>query len=221
MHLILDPQLQTRVQAAWLSMDGLHHEEHPDFRAEIDASCARLAELHAGCKPSEIPVLAPARELYRALGMDPTRHRPSSEALLRRLLQGKDLYRLDPVVDTGNLFSLIHSLPLGLYDRSRLHGDITLRLGHDGESYEGIRKGRVNVGGRLCLADGSGAFGSPTSDSARCRIRPETTHILALLYAPASYGRSCLSEQAEALAEAFTRWNGGRIGSSGMMGPED
>ncbi len=218
MHLKLDSVLADRVLAAWLTMDGLGHEEHPDFRDEIDRACARMAELHAGSKPSEIPALAAARELYRAVGMDPTRHRPSSEALLRRVLQGKGLYRLDPIVDAGNLFSLLHSLPLGLYDRTRLRGDVTLRLGQVGECYEGIRKGMVNVEGRLCLADDEGAFGSPSSDSDRCRIRPETERILALLYAPAGYAATRLHDQAMALAESFTKWNTGRVLATGILG---
>ncbi len=220
MHLNLDAVLADRVLAAWLTMDGLDHEEHLDFREEINRACAKMIELHTGRKPSEIDALSAARELYRAVGMDPTRHRPSSEALLRRVLQGKGLYRLDPIVDTGNLFSLLHSLPLGLYDRTRLRGDVTLRLGHEGECYEGIRKGMVNVEGRLCLADDEGAFGSPSSDSDRCRIRPETECILALLYAPAGYDATRLHDQAAALAESFTKWNSARVQATGMLGAD-
>jgi DNA/RNA-binding domain of Phe-tRNA-synthetase-like protein len=220
LKLTLDSGLADRVLVAWLTMDGLHHEEHPDFRAEIDRACRSMAERHAGSKPSQIAALAPARQLYQGLGMDPTRHRPSSEALLRRLLQGKALYRLDPVVDTGNLFSLLHSLPLGLYDRALLRGDVVLRLGHEGESFAGIRKGQVNVGGRLCLADDEGAFGSPSSDSDRCRIRPATERILTLLYAPADYPRTRLRDQVEALGAAFAKWNAGRVVEMGMLGPD-
>lgn len=218
MRLTLDPTLEEHVLAAWLTMDGLSHDEQPEFRNSIDSECSRMVDLYAGSKPSEIPALAAARRLYKSVGMEPTRHRPSSEALLRRVLQGKGLYRLDPIVDTGNLFSLKHSLPLGLYDRARIHGDVNLRLGAEGESFEGIRKGPVNVAARLCLADEEGAFGSPSSDSDRCRIRPETESILALLYAPADYDPRELREKAQLLSEEFSRWNGARPMAGGLLG---
>ncbi len=168
--------------------------------------------------PSEIKQLAPARELYRSVGMDPTRLRPSSEALLRRAIQGKGLYRLDPVVDTGNLFSMSSGMPLGLYDLAFIEGEVTLRMGADGDGFEGLRKGRVNVEGRLCLADHRGPFGSPTSDSERCRIRETTSRILFLLYAPASADLSRLSEESGNLIESFSHWNGGRLRERGELG---
>lgn len=218
MRVAIEAVLTGQVLAAWLLLEDLHHEEHPDFRDAVTTTCARMSKRWEGLAPASIPVLAPARELYNALGMEPTRHRPSSEALLRRVLQGKGLYRLDPIVDCGNLFSLAHSLPLGLYDREHIEESITLRLGFEGESYPGIRKDLVNVGGRLCLADALGAFGSPTSDSHRCRIRPRTSRVFTLLYAPPSYTAAKLAAAAELLGEAFTRWNGARVGAHGMLG---
>lgn len=147
MRVAIEAVLTGQVLAAWLLLEDLHHEEHPDFRDAVTTTCARMSKRWEGLAPASIPVLAPARELYNALGMEPTRHRPSSEALLRRVLQGKGLYRLDPIVDCGNLFSLAHSLPLGLYDREHIEESITLRLGFEGESYPGIRKDLVNVAG--------------------------------------------------------------------------
>lgn len=217
MRIELDPVLRDAVCAAWFAIDGVSHAEPPGFRTEVDAVCAELAERWAGRQPAQIPQLAAARRLYRATGLDPTRHRPSSEALLRRVLQGKGLYALDPVVDTGNLFSLRSGYPLGLYDRDRLQGPVALRLGGVGESYAGIRKGPVNVSGRLCLADAAGAFGSPSSDSARCRVRPETTALLGLLYAPADCDQAALGSAGEELARSFLRWNGGEVVDAGLL----
>jgi len=214
----LDPGLADRVRAAWGIVDGVTHEESPGFRDELARVEESMRERWAGRAPSEIPVLAPARALYRRTGMDPTRTRPSSEALLRRILQGKGLYRLDPVVDTGNLFSLAESLPLGLYDRDAVAGgEVVLRLGAEGEAFDGIRKGPVHVAGRLCLADAEGPFGSPTSDSFRCRVRETTARLLWLLYAPADYDPARLAAQGEALAAAFARWNAGRPGSVSLL----
>ena len=217
MNIQLHPELADRVRAAWATLDGLSHREHPGFREHLDRVCASLDERFRGLPPSAIPELAPARRLYRSVGMDPTRTRPSSEALLRRVLQGKGLYLLDPVVDTGNLFSLAEHLPLGLYDRDRLEGDLALRLGGSGEGFEGIRKGRINVEGRLCLADARGPFGSPSSDSDRTRIREETSRVLFLVYAPADYPAERLVAQSESLAESFAHWNGASWIEGGML----
>jgi len=221
MRVSLAEELRGRVLAVWFCLDGLHHEEHPDFRAEVQREAARLCAAYGGLSPAEIPLFAPARTLYKATGMDPTRHRPSSEALLRRFLLGKELYRLDPVVDTGNLFSLAHGLPLGLYDRDRIVGDIELRLGRPGEQFPGIRKAPVNVAGRLCLADAEGAFGSPSSDSARSAITASTRRGLALLYAPGAYAPERLAAEAATLAAAFARWNGATTTTPAMLGTGD
>jgi len=218
MQVSLAEALRGRVIAVWFSLEGLQHGEDPEFRGEVARVAAELRARWGSASPASIPLLAPARQLYKATGMDPTRHRPSSEALLRRLLLGKELYHLDPVVDTGNLFSLAHGLPLGLYDRECIAGDVVLRLGHPGEQYPGIRKAPVHVGGRLCLADATGAFGSPSSDSERTAIAATTRQGLALLYAPGDYAPERLAAEGAALAAAFARWNGARASAPLLLG---
>lgn len=217
MKIHLHPELTGRVRGAWAVLENLGHEEHPGFREHLGSVCDTFAQRYEGLAPSEIRQLAPARELYRSVGMDPTRLRPSSEALLRRVIRGKGLYRLDPVVDTGNLFSMSTGLPLGLYDLDFIEGNVTLRIGAEGDGFEGIRKGRVNVDGRLCLADDRGPFGSPTSDSDRCRIRETSGRILFLLYAPASADALRLSRDRDGLIESFSHWNGGRPREHGEL----
>ena len=217
MNIQITGELVDRVRAAWATLEGLSHDEHPGFREHLERVSAELSERFSGRAPSEIAELAPARRLYRSVGMDPTRTRPSSEALLRRCLQGKGLYRLDPVVDAGNLFSLAEHLPLGLYDLEHVSGEVLLRLGEEGDGFEGIRKGRINLGGRLCLSDAAGCFGSPSSDSHRTRLREESTRLLYLIYAPTDYDPGRLAEQSRRLVESFAHWNGGRLMEEGML----
>src|SRR5439155_20803927 len=107
----------------------------------------------------DIPGVSETRALFHALDIDPTKSRPSSEALLRRVLQGKSLPKVNPAVDLCNLCSLEHQLPLGLYDRELVKGTLQVRVGREGEGYAGIRKQRVNLRGRLLLADDAGPFG--------------------------------------------------------------
>ena len=162
------------------------------LQAEIEALCARMAATHAGRPPSEIEGLAPARRLYRAFGIDPTSTRPSSEALLRRILQGKPFPSVNSAVDVCNLCSTSFLLPIGLYDAAKIQGDVNLRRGEPGESYSGIRKDAVNVAGRPVLVDASGPFGNPTSDSLRTCVTEETASLFMVIFAPAGYAKAML-----------------------------
>lgn len=184
--------------------------------------CARLAPglmaRYAEVIPSEIPGLAEARNLYKSFGMDPSRHRPSSEALLRRTLQGKDLYRLSNVVDSCNLASLSMLLPIGMYDLSLIQGDVTLRTGEPGEEYAGIRKGPVHLAGRLGLFDEAGPFGSPTSDSARTSVTSATSAILAVIMATAGYSSRDMAENLESFGAIFLKHCGATVVFQAVLG---
>jgi len=149
--------------------------------ARLDAPLAE-AESRARSDPPEERLAV--RAMYRRIGLDPTKRRPSSEALLRRVRKGEPLPRINSLVDICNWCSLEFQLPYGLYDLSRVRGTIVLRLGHDGESYPGIRKDDVHVGGRIALADDEGAFGNPSSDSARTMVTTRTTRALLVVFSP-------------------------------------
>lgn len=164
----------------------------------------RLQAAHEGKLPSEIEGLAEARTLYKSFGMDPSRHRPSSEALLRRILKGNDLYRLSNAVDSCNLASLSMLLPIGMYDLDLVAGDVQLRTGRAGEEYPGIRKGPVHLEGRLGLFDGQGPFGSPTSDSARTCVSESTGQILAVIMSTAGYPASAMEDNLALFGAIFS-----------------
>lgn len=172
----------------------------------------------SGWLPSEIPGLKEARTLYKSFGMDPSRHRPSSEALMRRVLKGQQLYRINNVVDTCNLASLKFLLPIGMYDLTLIQGDITLRTGREGEEYPGIRKGPVHLAGRLGLFDDVGPFGSPTSDSARTCTSDSTNQILAVIMATAAYDRGQMADQVAIFSELFKQYCGGVTVGQDVLG---
>jgi DNA/RNA-binding domain of Phe-tRNA-synthetase-like protein len=172
---------------------------------EIDVLCEKMKEEHHEKAWTDIPGVKETRELYRKCGIDPTKTRPSSEALLRRTLQGKGLYKINNLVDICNWSSLEFQLPIGLYDLGRVKGIITCRFGKEGESFSGIRKDDVNVGGRICMADDEGAFGSPTSDSARTMITEHTMRALMVLFALKQAEDSVLMEHLEKAEERIQR----------------
>jgi DNA/RNA-binding domain of Phe-tRNA-synthetase-like protein len=126
-----------------------------------------------------------ARELYRRFGVDPTRVRPSSEALLRRIKKGEPLPRINSLVDVANALSVQLQVPVGLYDLGKTKGDeLVIRLGADGEGYLGIGKERVNVAGRICVADAEGPCGNPSADSARTMITTDTERAAWIYFMP-------------------------------------
>ena len=132
---------------------------------------------------SEVPAIAAARRAFKALGKDPSRYRVSSEALMRRLAQGKALYRINTVVDTNNLVSLHTGLSAGTYRVAALQPPLVLRKGGAGETYEAIGRGPFNLESLPVLADAQGPFGSPTSDSERSMITLDAEAVLMVLYA--------------------------------------
>ena len=136
-------------------------------------------------RSGEVGATNRARELYRRFGTDPTRMRPSSEALLRRIKKGEPMPRINSLVDIANALSVQLQVPVGLYDLEKVKGDeLVIRLGGAGESYEGIGKVRVNVRGRICVADADGPCGNPSADSARTMITTETEHAAWIYFLP-------------------------------------
>jgi DNA/RNA-binding domain of Phe-tRNA-synthetase-like protein len=205
------PELKGRARLGILALaDVTVRDADPALAAEIEAYGAELRRLHGDVKSGEVPGAAEARSLYKALGLDPTKTRPSSEALLRRVLKGEALYRINTLVDAMNLCSLRTQLPFGLYDLGKIEPPVVLRQGTAGESYEGIRKAAVNVEDRPVLADARGAFGNPTSDSARTMVTPDTRSALVTVYAPASYNELRLAKVLEETEATLTRFCGGR-----------
>jgi DNA/RNA-binding domain of Phe-tRNA-synthetase-like protein len=182
----------------------------PVLAAEIATAAEDLRRRHAGVASGDVPGVEEARALYKAFGIDPTKTRPSNEALLRRVLKGEALYTVNTLVDALNLSSVREQMPFGLYDLGRVEPPVELRRGRAGESYEGIRKSAVNVDGRPVLSDARSAFGNPTSDSARTMITLETRSALVIAYAPAG-AASRVQAVLERTTATLMRYSGGTL----------
>lgn len=182
MNVTTAPELEQIVRAAVVTVDGL------TVRSPEPALDAPLAVAVAAIRGwADTPAMTDVtRAMYKKVGLDPTKTRPSSEALLRRIRRGDPFPRINGVVDIINWTSVETQLSFGVYDLDKIHGDVTLRLGRDGEEYAGIRKDAVHVAGRLALVDDAGPFGNPTSDSARTMVTTGATRVLVVVFAPAS-----------------------------------
>ena len=161
-------------------------------------------------EPSQaVHLLKPARDLYRRIGIEPTKTRPSSEALLRRVIKEKPLYQINSIVDTGNYCSIKFLLPIGLYDLSKIKGSVILRKGKSGEEFQGIGKDMIHVGGRYILADQIGPFGNPSSDSIRTSIELSTKDLLFVIYAPFNYPDDELNIHIKLVEQKILQYNQG------------
>ena len=157
-------------------------QDVPELNALINSE---LELLSASMDMSDIHGLrgvGVTRQAYKALGKEPSRYRPSAEALLRRVLSGKGLYRVNNVVDALNLVSVSSGFSIGGWDAGRIQGDATFGIGREGEPFEAIGRGDLNVAFFPVFRDELGAFATPTSDSTRTMIRPDTRDFLLCLY---------------------------------------
>lgn len=131
---------------------------------------------------NEIAGIRGSRLAYKAFGRNPGRYRVSSEALIRRVRRGDELYHVNSVVDVNNLISVKSGLSVGSYDISKIHGDVVLRKAEHGEGYTGIGKEFLDMENMLVLADDDGIFGSSMSDSTRAMVTETAKDILVVIY---------------------------------------
>ncbi len=130
----------------------------------------------------DLPSIAATRQVYKKCGKDPSRYRPASEQLIRRMLQGKELYQIDTLVDLVNLASIAYGYSIGGFDADKMVGDtLILGIGREGEPYEGIGRGPLNIAGLPVYRDAEGGVGTPTSDHERTKMTISTTHLLVLI----------------------------------------
>ena len=130
----------------------------------------------------EMTSIAATRRVYKACGKDPSRYRPASEALIRRVLQGKELYQRDTLVDLVNLASIAFGYSIGGFDADKFVGaTMTLGVGREGEPYEGIGRGMINIHGLPVYRDAEGGVGTPTSDHERTKMTIDTRHLVVLI----------------------------------------
>lgn len=157
------------------------------------------------------PAIEATRQAYRACGKDPSRYRPSAEALRRRLLRGIDLYRIDTLVDLINLVSLKTGYSIGGFDADKIAGEaLELGIGRADEPFEGIGRGVLNIEGLPVYRDREGGIGTPTSDHERTKMGLETRHILAIINGYS--GADGLQEAAELTLELLKKYAGASEG---------
>ena len=176
-----------------------------DLWRQIDEYTALYRAKYTTESIKDMPAIQATRQAYKQCGKDPSRYRPSAEALRRRLLRGMELYRIDTLVDLINLVSLRTGYSIGGFDADKIDGDaLRLGIGRAEEPFEGIGRGVLNIEGLPVFRDRTGGIGTPTSDNERTKMDLETCHILAIINGYS--GRDGLKEAAEMTVELLKRY---------------
>ncbi len=182
MKIKVGKELSGILKIGFILTGNLRVSETPDeLKIMIQELCNNLKIRYSKSSPSSIEGLAGAREIYKKIGIDPTKDRPSSEALLRRALKDQFPF-INSLVDTINFCSLNFLSPYGLYDLEKIKDSIEIRIGRKGEGYETIGKGRINLEGKIVVCDKLGPFGNPSSDSKIASVSRETKSSLTLVF---------------------------------------
>lgn len=150
---------------------------------EMNALAERIASTVAIGEINQIPAIAATRAAYKRCGKDPNRYRPSQEQLMRRIVRGLGLYNVNSLVDAGNELSLLTGCSVGCFDADKIKGEtLTVGIGKEGEPYEGIGRGVLNIAGMPVVRDEAGGIGTPTSDNERTKITPDTNRLVMTIH---------------------------------------
>ncbi len=202
---IISDVLKARIPQLMLSCiecDVIVKEDANTLWEQIEKKVVEIAGSLQVEDISRMPAVAASRKGYRLCGKDPSRYRLSAEALLRRTVQGKGLYRVNNVVDLLNLVSVSTGFSIGGYDAEKIEGEVEFGIGRQHEPYEGIGRGELNIGSLPVFRDWKGAFGTPTSDSVRTSVTSGTHRFLMILI---DFGTQGLLEEATASATELLR----------------
>jgi len=206
----IDPELKKKCPRTVLGLltASVTSQDAPAALQEEMKACA--ANILGPSEPRmvlESSKIRATRAGYKALGKDPARYRGSAEALLRRILSGKNFPQINAVVDIINLVSVESRLPIGLYDLAHVKGDLMFRTGRAGETYKGIGKYHLNLEGLPVFCDELGPHGSPTSDSERTMVTAATQHVGAIFISFG--GAEGLEQSCQRMATLLQQYAGG------------
>lgn len=188
------------------------------LRKRMEAMSLELRQAIGDRPLSEVEAIRETRKLYHLLGVDPTKDRPSSERLLRRVIQNKGLPKLSKLVDAMNLVSLSLQCPLGVYDWDKVVPPVLVRIGRPEESYITTANEPMSLEGRLVLVDGEGQFGNPSHDSLRTRVSLGTVRVMVVAWASVETPKARLESVLQEVIALAREFCDARVGEYGVLG---
>lgn len=186
MNLTIEQDFAARVpgyRALIFEADVINAPTSDVQKQAMDAMAEEIAGRYEVSEINMIPAIAATRAAYKACGKDPNRYRPSQEQMMRRIVRGLGLYYVNALVDAGNQFSLLTGCSVGCFDADKVEGNtLMLGIGRDGEPYEGIGRGELNIAGLPVFRDAVGGIGTPTSDNERTKLSLDTRRLLVTVH---------------------------------------
>jgi len=213
---MIDLSISSHLKSLWpdtvvgyVIYDATVTKHNPQLWSEIDLLCGEVQQTISIEDIAQLPHIHDTREAYKACGKKPSRYRVSSEALLRRIVQGKGLYKVNTIVDINNFISIKSHFSLGTFNLDKIKPPIVFDIGKPGETYEGIGKGLINIEKLPLFRDQEGAFGSPTSDSERAKVMLDTERLLTVIISFS--GKDDVLEVVETLKDKLGLFAGAEI----------
>lgn len=186
MKIEIEEEFKGRVpgyRALLIEADVENSETGEVQKEEMDRLASELQAKYEVSEINSIPAIAATRKAYKACGKDPNRYRPSQEQLMRRIVRGLGLYTVNALVDAGNQLSLLTGCSIGCFDADKIEGDVLrLGIGREGEPYEGIGRGELNISGLPVFRDAVGGVGTPTSDNERTKLELSTRRLVTTVH---------------------------------------
>lgn len=212
MELTIDPQVRAAaplLKIIVMEADVKNAPTSDELWTEICAEAARMSEMPMASINKQ-PAIAATRAAYKALGKEPNRYRPSAEALCRRCVKGQELYRSLAVIDLINLLSIQTGHSIGGFDADKVQEPLTLGVGVEGEPYEAIHRGQLNIANMPVIRERIGGIGTPTSDNERTKLTESTTHLLMTINLYSGGGDTAPEEIARRAADMLERYAEGK-----------
>ncbi|MCM8786941.1 MAG: phenylalanine--tRNA ligase beta subunit-related protein [Candidatus Omnitrophica bacterium] len=208
--IIVEKDLKVKLATAYI--EGVSVRIDPVVFEKLKELSSQYRQKYINYQIGKIENVSYARKLFKSIGLDPTKYRPSSEALLNRALKGKEIYSINNLVDIGNWCSLEFLLPICVYDADRIVGKtLYLRLGKTTEGYLALNDRFMNLENRILIADESGPFGSPLTDAKRTAVTFDTKNAFLGIYAPFDFDDQKLKSHIFLFAERVKEFCGGNL----------
>ncbi len=190
--------IASALQVIMIEADVTNSPTTPELKAELESLAAKIAAGYELPDINKRPGIAATRSAYKAFGKEPNRYRPSCEAMCRRIVKGMGLYYINNLVDLINVLSIASGYSIGGFDADKIEGDtLCLGVGREGELFEGIGRGELNIHCLPVYRDAIGGIGTPTSDNERTKLDLDTTRLLMCINI---YGEEMPAHETEALA---------------------
>jgi len=192
-------------------LEGLHIvERRPDLdhlKSELEAA---LRAGHAADALKDEPRVRAYRDFFWRLGIDPTKVRPASEALVRKVVRGRPLPAINTAVDALNVASIETNVAFAAFDADLLAGDLTLRYARAEELFLGIgMDAPIVLTGRELVIDDTRALVAvyPYRDAHATRLTTSTRRAFVLGCGVPGLGGWDLQRATERCAELMTMYS--------------